>query len=574
MRFVDIHGDKEAHYEEVNEYARQRQENEQRILEEQKIRAWFAQDLEIPICLKMESAEIIKYIAREAQILKTIFGGMEIQTDEKIKPEQLWSDFLLYYMDLFSRYFVTGERKNLFVQTFSQKVLHLQEETVRDFINYNRVNDRRYTKYMIEAFSLEKDNGQQFWRLLCQAAKVDQMEQYIRESIKFIHVYTFYLYLKVHTQDFYPCEKALKQYKAELLELLRNQKSGRVNPPNLKKLENPLYCIDRQNLLISMRMILFTLNRKLNDEEGEFYMIEELYRQIQEKQIVFDEFNSIIPEEINKDICAGKLPEFQDYDSSVLQEKEIVHYLDHTVLYQGRDCDVELQFRSYKGILIFTDRRIIFKGENLFDLEYKKISRVIEYDVIPEILEVRSGNKINYFQLPNIETAYKTLRLIANRKKGEKVVLQHAPFSYEELVEKANIKAYIFAFAYMASGDMPEKLKEMLKELNRKLSSLKVVVEKNPQREEEIYQFLHYYIPETVKLVQSYQKYQGMELTDKLAREVYEKVKQAVQALDGAIYQKICEIYQTSARDTIAGADALKEILGQDGYVDPSFTIK
>ena len=58
-----------------------------------------------------------------------------------------------------------------------------------------------------------------------------------------------------------------------------------------------------------------------------------------------------------------------------------------------------------------------------------------------------------------------------------------------------------------------------------------------------------------------------------MVEEVYEKVETAVLALDRAVYQKVLEIYQASARDTIASADALKEILGQDGYVDSSYTI-
>ena len=58
-----------------------------------------------------------------------------------------------------------------------------------------------------------------------------------------------------------------------------------------------------------------------------------------------------------------------------------------------------------------------------------------------------------------------------------------------------------------------------------------------------------------------------------MVKDVYDKVMTAVQALDRAVYQKILDIYQTSARDTMAGADALKEILGQDGYVDLSYTM-
>ena len=302
-------------------------------------------------------------------------------------------------------------------------------------------------------------------------------------------------------------------------------------------------------------------------------MIEELYRQVQEKMIIFDDLNSIVPEEIKQEIYDGKLPEFHDYDFSTLQKDEKVHYLDHTVLYQGKEYNGDIEFVSYKGLLFFTDKRIIFKGKYILDLRYGDISRVTEYDVVPNVLEIKSGNKINYFQFPEIEVAYKVLKLIANCKREDRTLGSKVSLSYEELVEKADIKAYIFAFEYMISGNLPEKLKEMLMELNSKLHGLRKTIEKNPQCKEEIYQFLHYYIPETIRLVWSYQSYQETGLTNKMVEEVYEKVETAVLALDRAVYQKVLEIYQASARDTIASADALKEILGQDGYVDSSYTI-
>lgn len=578
MRFIDVNGDRKEHYEEVNEYARQRQKDELRYQKEKKIREWFAVELDNKNCLKIETGDLIKYIIRETQVLKKIFYSFETQIDENIKIEQLWNDFLLYNLNLFTEYFVSEDRRKEFVLAFSEKILCLKTEVIKDFLNnYNDYNPK-YKKYMTENFLLDKNSDKQFWRLLCHIGGINQIEQYTKEYIRFIYFYVFYLYMKVNIKDFNPCKKELKQCKIEIQELLRNQKSGRNHPPDLKKIENPLYRSGRQKYLqkISyfMKVILFCLNKKpIKDGEGEFEMIEELYRQVQEKMIIFDDLNSIVPEEIKQEIYDGKLPEFHDYDFSTLQKDEKVHYLDHTVLYQGKEYNGDIEFVSYKGLLFFTDKRIIFKGKYILDLRYGDISRVTEYDVVPNVLEIKSGNKINYFQFPEIEVAYKVLKLIANCKREDRTLGSKVSLSYEELVEKADIKAYIFAFEYMISGNLPEKLKEMLMELNFKLHGLRKTIEKNPQCKEEIYQFLHYYIPETIRLVWSYQSYQETGLTNKMVEEVYEKVETAVLALDRAVYQKVLEIYQASARDTIASADALKEILGQDGYVDSSYTI-
>lgn len=577
MRFVDLNGDKETHYEEVHEYARQRQESELRLREERQVREWFATELDNTSFLKLESGNLMKYVVREVQSLKLIYSSFEPRMDEIVKAEQLWNDFLLYNLDLFAEKLIAVRKRKLFISNFAEKVLHIDNSVAEDFVNNYYDSNRKYMKYMIENFSLEKNADKQFWRLLCHEGEVNQIEHFTKIYIRFIYFYTFYLYLKVPAEDFNLCKKELKQYRVGISELLRNQKNGRNLLPDIKKMKNPLYCSEKQkylhNLLIFTKVILFSLN-KVADKEGEDEMIEELYRQIQEQIIAFENLDSILPEEIKQEVHKDRLPEFQDYASGVLQENEKIHYLDHTVLYQGKEDDEEIQFYSYKGVLLFTDRRIVFEGEYILDLGYEDVSRVTAYEIIPEILEIRSGNKVNYFQLPDTETAYKILKVIAKRKNGrDKADDRQIPLSYEELVKKADIKSYIFAFDYMAAGALPQELKEKLKELNNKLRGLQKTIEQNPQRKEEIYQFLHYYIPEAVSLVHAYQSYQGTGLADSTVKEVYKKVETAVLALDRAVYQKILEIYQTSARDTMAGADALKEILGQDGYVDLSYTM-
>ena len=580
MRFVDIHGDKEEHYEKVTEYARQCQENEQHLCEEQRIREWFSAELDNTNCLRIGSEDLIRYVVREVQILKVLFREFEGKTDKNVDTEQLWKDFLLYNLNLFAGYFILKEKRKQFILKFATKLLHFSEQEVLDFMENYPDYDRRYQRYMEDNFSLEKNTDRYFWKLIFQTGNAQQTFKFTKEYLRFIYFYVFYLYLKVYAgTDPNAWKRTLKQHKISLAELEKDLKSGKFLAADLKKMENPLYCSDRPEVLKgiqnSMKVILFCLTSegRITEKEGELEMIEELYRQWKNGILTQEELRSIIPEEIRCEAYAGKLPDFRDYEADFLQTDEKIHYLDHTILYQGKSCNGEIQFQSYKGILIFTDRRIVFKGVDTLDLEYERISRIAEYDVLPEILEIRSLNRINYFQVPDIEAAYKILKLIANRKEGTSVDEKQVPLSYEELVDKADIRAYVFAFEYMLSGDLPRELREGLNGLNHKLVSLKKTTEQYPECKNAIYQFLHYYIPETVRLVREYQKYQNAGLTGKTADKVYEKVVTAVQALDRAVYQKITEIYQTAVRDTVAGAEALKEILGQDGYVDKRYSM-
>ena len=106
MRFVDLHGDKEEHYEEVTEYARQCQESEQHLCEEKRIREWFSAELDNINCLRIGSEDLIRYVVREVQILKMLFREFAGKTDKSVDTEQLWKDFLLYNLNLLAGYFI------------------------------------------------------------------------------------------------------------------------------------------------------------------------------------------------------------------------------------------------------------------------------------------------------------------------------------------------------------------------------------------------------------------------------------------------------------------------------------
>ena len=115
MRFVDLNGDKETHYEEVHEYARQRQESELRLREERQVREWFATELDNTSFLKLESGNLMKYVVREVQSLKLIYSSFEPRMDEIVKAEQLWNDFLLYNLDLFAEKLIAVRKRKLFI---------------------------------------------------------------------------------------------------------------------------------------------------------------------------------------------------------------------------------------------------------------------------------------------------------------------------------------------------------------------------------------------------------------------------------------------------------------------------
>ena len=327
-----------------------------------------------------------------------------------------------------------------------------------------------------------------------------------------------------------------------------------------EKIPRSLFCALR-------RTILFRIEN-LNMKEGTEDMIEELYRQVSDRKTDEPRPESIVPATVRQTIRNGILPAFPESASGQLKllPEEIIHYFDHAVFYQKKS-DENGRFDPYPGVLYLTDRRIVFCGKKRIDIPYKRLERVTAYDRIPEFLEMQGGERTSYFQLPDADMAYRVLRMIANKEQGTPNSQEKVPFSYEELAEKADIGTCIFVLQRELSGEMPEELQGEIRKLIQSLRGFQKTLDRYPEEKEAAEQFLSYYIPETVRVVNSWQSCQGVGLDESTIQKMYQKVLAAVKALGSAAAKKIADIYRDQVTDTVARAEAVRELLGQDGYI-------
>ena len=180
---------------------------------------------------------------------------------------------------------------------------------------------------------------------------------------------------------------------------------------------------------------------------------------------------------------------------------------------------------------------------------------------------MQGGERTSYFQLPDADMAYRVLRMIANKEQGTPNSQEKVPFSYEELAEKADIGTCIFVLQRELSGEMPEELQGEIRKLIQSLRGFQKTLDRYPEEKEAAEQFLSYYIPETVRVVNSWQSCQGVGLDESTIQKMYQKVLAAVKALGSAAAKKIADIYRDQVTDTVARAEAVRELLGQDGYI-------
>ena len=580
MGFIDWHKNKKDHYEDVLDYAKARREEEARQLKDKMIRNWMSERLADPRYANVRSSDAMKLLVREYQSLKNEYTThvVSAQYQNDIDPELLWKDLWTTSIEqILAMQDLSVQQKTALLSTMQEKVLHLHAPLSAEQHQHEKQNNRKYRRYLENCFAIGADMPMQFWRYMYHIRRRGEItaSKLLARYNRCRLLFAYYLYLSGEAGADWIMQM---EPEVDLLANIRHKiERGTYDEPDCKKLRNPLF-VNRDatfdKLSKMVKVLLFNFRAKSKYGEGGMKMIEELYAALDDGIIAFEKIASILPVNVRKQIDNRVLPSFPKPELQMLTDEEQLYYLDHAVLFQGKAQDDEVTFRSFKGTVYFTDQRLIFQGDGQVIIRFDSIERIIEYDLIPELLEVICNGKSNFFQLPDVEAAYLVLRLIANRNRGEAVEETQMPFTYEELVDKADLGACIFAFEYVMSGDIPTLMKDLLLELTPKLRCLQKTVIQYPEKKDSIYQFLHYYVPEAVKVVAEYQQYQFVGLDDRSLRNVYEKVTAAIRALDLAVLQKIAEIYNFATMDTVAQAEALREILSQDGFVDTAYAIK
>ena len=153
-------------------------------------------------------------------------------------------------------------------------------------------------------------------------------------------------------------------------------------------------------------------------------------------------------------------------------------------------------------------------------------------------------------------------------------VVQKTVLDYEDLLAKADLETYIFAFKCMETYTLPDGWMEKLKSVTNKLTGLKNTIERYPEREDEIHRFLSYYIPEGIRIVHDFYIYQNSGVEDRIMDKMYEKITASMDTLDAALTKKMQEMYRLETISTIAKADALKQVMEQDGYINDKLQMK
>lgn len=620
MGFIDWHGNKQNQYEDILEFAKMKEKMEIDNFGSQMKKKADAKFFGVPELLSMETEEILKLLLKEKKGLDILYVALvqnlpmleTLRIDERT-AKQFYDDFLQYSLDvLFSQAKLEKTRIYQFTETILTEIFKVKRQ-ISIAEHYQRIKtSEEYRQYLSRGFELKSGNVTLFWQWIGYLAEVSAKK---KEAIQFVKLYQrFMAHLSYYTNQLLPDAEIGRRYAERQklnLEIIQKSLSERIDVANIKKnISNPIFRFleeEERERLQEKRLAEKRAEeaaRIAREEEAHIkkfigqmrcakiipgyyiYNVEEekdmitagrLYSDIKDKKIELERMVRIFPAESAELVERGILPVLSTNDVKFkLNEREILHYVEYAAIYVP-SAD-EKSFEALRGTLFITNQRVQLEtGKRVFSVPFDSLRKAVIYDVMPEIIEFASAGENYFVRTADTELSYRIVKMILNCWVDCAELEKEEPKNMEQLtigfLEKESIEAYIFGIQTMMDSSMPKKLYADLSDMIRALGYLDTALKKYPGYKEQSYSFFSYYIPEAVKILFAYCEYEKAGLGEQEINLVYTKVTAAVQKLSIAAKQQVVDIYKKAIVDTTARAEALAEILGQDGFVDEMYKI-
>ena len=116
-----------------------------------------------------------------------------------------------------------------------------------------------------------------------------------------------------------------------------------------------------------------------------------------------------------------------------------------------------------------------------------------------------------------------------------------------------------------------EVISNKLFQLDYVLNRIFSVLREHPEKSPQMRKFMEYYLPTTVKLVESYAEFDKAGVEGENIRSAKEEIEKTMDTINRAFEKLLDDIFLNEAMETAADAQVLKTLLAQDGYADNDF---
>ncbi len=635
MGFIDWHGNKQDQYEDILEFAKMKEQMNSENFGSQMKRKADAEVFGVPELVSMSTEDMLTLLLKEKRGLDILYGVL-LQDAKAIEHLQIGSDMTKqFYNDfwyctidrLFQGSKIDESRQQQFAEVVLTKIFKIDSRiSVKE--HYSRIRtSQEYQRYLSRSFELKSGTVTLFWQWLRYlsdlSAKKNELSQFVKLYQRFVMHLGFYTNQLVQDADI---GKRLAARRNVDEDLLKKSLSTKVDYRVLKKeMENPIFGLivkeaeerrraeelavktaedtarvaakesakriaeeearKREALAAIERCQMFKrfvrcsksiVGHYVWDEEDDSDMITagRLYTYIKDGRVKLERIATMYPssgiEMVGKDVLPMVSPEEVKFP---VWENEQLHYLDCAISYNYHEKE-DAYWKS-KGMIYITNQRIVLEfGNSRYDLLYEKIKKITLYDVLPEMLEFAWDEGTVLVQTAKTNDTYAVLKKVLSVIEIPEEKTVNMELLTLDYFKKSNLDIYIFTLEALGEKNVPEEMNSALRDVVYKLKLLKEALKKYPSQQQQAHRFFTYYIPETIRVTYSYIEYQQARVSEQRINQVYELVMQAIERLSHAASQKVDEIYQLATMNTMAQADALHKIIGQDGYLEGKSILK
>ena len=119
-----------------------------------------------------------------------------------------------------------------------------------------------------------------------------------------------------------------------------------------------------------------------------------------------------------------------------------------------------------------------------------------------------------------------------------------------------------------------EVISNRLYQLDYLLQRIFMVLKEHPEKCPQMRKFMDYYLPTTVKLVESYADFDKAGVQGENIKTAKAEIEKTMDTINQAFEKLLDDMYQDAAFEAAADAKVLKTVLAQDGYMKSDFTAK
>lgn len=200
-------------------------------------------------------------------------------------------------------------------------------------------------------------------------------------------------------------------------------------------------------------------------------------------------------------------------------------------------------------------------SSNLIDMLYEKLN------VVTDTLIKAMQYNINLFWYQHTNEVINEISGIQQNLLNEKKNRKPCPIDVNNLNEESDINEFILVLDYLRVFSLPQKINEQIIRISDNLKHLQDAISRNSDKATWINNFKKYYLPEAIRLIILYDKYEDEGISERRLWDLYENIDKSLDAVNNAINAELDEIYVFETMETKARAQALADVIGQDGYV-------